>query len=227
MDVLVIGATGGTGRVLVDELFARGHHVTAFSRSASTLVPRPGLTTVDGDATRAADVDAVVPGHDAVVVTLGITENPLGVRLRGARGTADDVRSRGTRTVVEAMRRHGVDRLVVQTSYGVGPTRDRLRVVDRLFFALLLAPQIADTEVQEQVVRSSGLDWVLAQPVHLKDAAVDGHVVASPDGEQAGPSIGRPQVAAVLADVAEGRHPSHVTLALSVGASVPTQVGAA
>ena len=41
------------------------------------------------------------------------------------------------------MRKHGVRKLVVQTTYGVGSTRDRLRWMDRLFFKLILAPQIA------------------------------------------------------------------------------------
>ena len=46
---------------------------------------------------------------------------------------------------------HGVRRLVVQSSFGVGETRGRLRLQERLFFSLLLKPQIVDTEVQELV----------------------------------------------------------------------------
>ena len=75
MNVLVVGATGGSGRAAVEELLNAGHRVTAFSRHADTLEGLSDrLHTVNGDATDPDDVDGVVPGHDAVVVTLGITE---------------------------------------------------------------------------------------------------------------------------------------------------------
>ncbi|MBO0922873.1 SDR family oxidoreductase [Cellulomonas sp. zg-ZUI199] len=202
MQVLVVGATGGSGRAAVAELVARGHTVTALSRHGSTLAG-PGVRGVDGDATDAATVDAVVAGQDAVVVTLGISESPVRVRLRGPARTPADVRSRGTRTVVDAMRRHGVDRLVVQTSYGVGATRPLLPPATRLVFALLLAPQIADTERQARVVHSSGLDWVEVQPVNLVDTDLPGPAFASVTGEQRGMTVSRTQVARFLVDAVE------------------------
>ncbi|MET0469201.1 MAG: NAD(P)H-binding protein [Aeromicrobium sp.] len=126
MKILVIGATGGSGRAVTTELLARGHSVTAFSRHASDLRLDGDLRTVDGDATRPEQVAAAMAGQDAVVVTLGISESAIRVRLRGAGSTADDVRSRGTRVAVDAMRDAGARRLVVQSSYGVGPTRPLL-----------------------------------------------------------------------------------------------------
>ena len=85
--------------------------------------------------------------------------------------------------MIAAMRKHGVRRLVVQSSYGVGETRRSLRWVERMFFSLLLKPQIADTEVQELEVRESGVDWVLAQPVHLTDDESEEMPFASTDGQ--------------------------------------------
>jgi nucleoside-diphosphate-sugar epimerase len=155
--VLVVGATGGTGRATIDALVKRGHRVTAFSRHAESLENSSDrVTLLNGDATNPDDVERAVAGHDAVIITLGITENPLRVRLFGAARTPLDVRSAGTRNVIAAMRKHGVRRLVVQSSYGVGETRRSLRWVERMFFSLLLKPQIADTEVQELEVRESG-----------------------------------------------------------------------
>ena len=163
------------------------------------------LRTVNGDVTDPDDIDAAVPGHDAVVVTLGIAEDPLRVRLFGSTSTPIDVRSTGTRNVIAAMRRHGVRRLAVQSSFGVGNTRDRLRWVDRLFFALLLKPQIEDTETQEQAVRGSGLEWVIARPVHLTDDASETPAVASPQGHAQTWSVSRRQVARFLRQAVEER----------------------
>ena len=126
MRILVIGASGGSGRAVCDELLDRGHSVTAFARRAGELPDRPGLTRVPGDATNPDDLDGVLPGHDAMVVILGISEPMMRVRLRGASGTYDDVRSRGTHAIVAAARRAGIERIVVQSSYGVGETRHLL-----------------------------------------------------------------------------------------------------
>ena len=135
MKVIVIGSTGGSGRAAVSQLLAEGHEVTAFARRAENLeIEHPRLSRIRGDAMDPDAVEAAVAGHDAVVVALGITENPLKVRLFGPAGTPLAVRSQGTRNVIRAMKRHRVNRLVVLSSYGVGATKDRLRFVDRMVF---------------------------------------------------------------------------------------------
>ncbi|SOE00213.1 NAD(P)-dependent oxidoreductase [Blastococcus haudaquaticus] len=203
MKVLVVGATGGTGRATVDALLAGGHDVTALARRAGeALGGLPGVRTVDGDATAAADVTRAVHGQDAVVVTLGIAESAVRVRLRGPSGTPLDVRSPGTAAVVAAMREHGVRRLVVQSSYGVGDTRGLLPFASRVVFGLLLKPQIADHEVQERTVRRSGLDWTLVQPVYLTDG--DEGATVSIDGSVEGMKVSRRAVGGVLARLATG-----------------------
>lgn len=217
MRVLVIGATGGSGRAAVDALVAEGHEVTAFARRASSVfVGRGGVRAVDGDATDAGDVDAAVGDQDAIVVTLGISENALRVRLRGSSGTPLEVRSRGTAVVVAAMRRHGVRRLVVQSSYGVGETRDRLPFASRVVFALVLRPQIADHERQEQIIRDSGLDWTIVQPVNLTDG--DEAATTSRSGDVAGMKVSRRAVGALLAALAT--EPTDVGECVSVSGAV-------
>jgi putative NADH-flavin reductase len=206
MKIAVIGATGGSGRAAVDWLLAGGHEVTAFARQPERLTQKSDrLRLVGGDALALSDVERAVQGQDAVVVTLGITENPLRVRLLGPRKTPLCVRSRGTEQVITAMRGHGVRRLVVQTSYGVGVTRQRLRLMERLFFALVLAPQIADTEVQDQLVTASDLEWTLVQPVHLTDADDATMPFVSADGDTNAMSLSRQSVGRFLAAAAESR----------------------
>jgi uncharacterized protein YbjT (DUF2867 family) len=223
VDVLVVGATGGSGRAAVAALVERGHEVTAFARRASTAFERrPGVRPLDGDATVAGDVDRAVRGQDAVVVTLGISEHPLRVRLLGSAGTPLEVRSRGTAAVVAAMAEHGVRRLVVQSSYGVGETRDRLPPSSRLVFALLLRPQIADHERQERIVRGSGLDWTLVQPVYLTDG--DEPAAVSGTGDTEGMRVSRRALGRVLADLAEVPGEDLRSVAVS-GARVPASRG--
>lgn len=218
--VLVVGATGGTGRATVERLLGAGHLVTAFARSADDLgIRSERLTTVRGDATNPDDVQRAMEGQDAVIVTLGISENPLRVRLLGTKRTPMDVRSVGTRNVIRAMRAHGVRRLVAQSSFGVGETRRGLRLLDRLLFSLLLAPQIADTEAQEELVRGSDLEWVLAQPVHLTDGDGADMPFTSTEGEVRGWKVSRRGVARFLAEAIQSCGCTGRSVALSGGAA--------
>ncbi|MGI9288123.1 MAG: NAD(P)-dependent oxidoreductase [Pseudomonadales bacterium] len=200
LNILVVGATGGTGRATVEKLLSEGHNVTAFSRSASLLADGSDrLVTINGDATDSAALDSAMCDQDVVIVTLGISENPLRVRFFGTARTHGNIRSAGTRNVIAAMRKHHVQRLIVQSSFGVGETRGLLGLVDQLFFKLILKPQIADTEEQEKVVRDSGVDWVIAQPVHLIDEDSDAIPFLSTNGQARVMKVARKSVAKFLA----------------------------
>ncbi len=204
MNIIVFGSTGGSGRAALVELLSRGHRVTAFARRPDALAGlHPDLRVCKGDVLNADDVARALRGQDAVVVTLGIRENPLWVRLWGSSKTPLDVRSRGTQTIIAAMQRARMSKLVVQSTYGVGNTRDRLPLKFRLFFKLLLRPQIEDTELQERIVKGCSLDWVLVQPVSLQDGEPRGESLVSSQGEAATMEVSRTAVARVLADAVE------------------------
>ena len=101
--VLVIGATGGTGRQLVEQALERGYEVTALVRNPAKLqITHPHLTIVTGDVLDYASVAAVMKDQDAVVSALG--HRRLLVPSR--------VQSDGTRNVLRAMEEHGVQRFV-------------------------------------------------------------------------------------------------------------------
>lgn len=202
MHVLVIGASGGSGRAVTELLLDRGHTVTAMARRVDAIPSRTGLTILSGDATDRDTVERILPGHDAIVVTLGISEPTLRVRLRGARETANDVRSRATRLIVDAAKRAGIRRIVVQSSYGVGPTAALLGVIDRLFFNLLIKPQMDDSEIQERHVRNSDLDWTIVQPVYLTDTASVEHFIST-EGRTRKRSVSRRGVASAIGDLLE------------------------
>jgi uncharacterized protein YbjT (DUF2867 family) len=193
MKVLVVGASGGTGRAAVAELKFRGHEVTAFVRRPETFArSSDGIRIFHGDVMCQDDLNRAVKGQDAVIVVLGISENPLLVRLRGSAATPMNVRSAGTRNVVAAMRGQGIRRLVVQTTYGAGDTRGRLPLKWKLIFSLLL-----------RVVRASGLDWMIVQPVGLKDTDDTTPVLASADGETRSMAVSRKSVARVLVEAVQ------------------------
>ena len=154
MKVLVVGGSRGTGAAVVAELAERGHLVTAYARSAGgDGHGSEEVRYVAGDVLDREELGKAMIGQDAVAVTLGIPDNPFRVRLTRRASSPLDIRSRGTREVIDAMREHGVRRLVVQSTYGIGETYAQLPLGLKLFFTLAIRPQVKDHERQERLVR--------------------------------------------------------------------------
>lgn len=165
MKVIVFGATGSIGRLAVEGLLADGHAVTAFARHPAALsLTHPALRLHAGNALNSEDVSRAVLGQDAAVITLGAGAS------RKSR-----VRSQGTRSIIAAMRRHGVRRLVCQSTLGAHESWANLNFFwKRIMFGLLLKPVHRDHEVQETLVRESGLDWIIVRPSAFTDGPATG-----------------------------------------------------
>lgn len=158
MKVIIFGATGTTGSVVVTEALAQGHEVTAFVRTpAKVTTTHEKLSIFKGDVLNLASVEEAVQGHDAVFVSLGA----------GLKGT---VRSEGTQNIIRAMQKAQVRRLIVQSSLGVGDSRGNLNFYWKyIMFGMLLRNAYHDHVVQEAYVKQSTLDWTIVRPGALKE----------------------------------------------------------
>ncbi len=215
MNIIVFGSTGGTGRAVIDKLLAGGHSVTAFARDPSKLPAAPGLTAVKGDAMNPLDVARAIPGHDAVVISLGNRQLPIAVSLGARRTTPRDICEAGTRNIVAAIDRDSPMRVIAVTAFGVGETKDKMSLTFKLMSQLLMRELMEDKEHQEAVLKSSGLDYVMVQPVGLTDAPEAGTWLASTTGETRNMRISRKDVAAFIAgEIAQPRY-HRQTVALS------------
>jgi uncharacterized protein YbjT (DUF2867 family) len=154
MRLLVVGATGALGRSVVDSALAAGHDVNALVRNPASASLPAGVQVIRGDVLDAASIEPAVPGCAAVICALG-TPSPRKPTTLLERGTAN---------LVAAMTRAGVPRLVCVTLLGVGKSRPNTALLYRQVILRVLAPMVPDKENQEEVVRNSGLDWVLVRP---------------------------------------------------------------
>jgi uncharacterized protein YbjT (DUF2867 family) len=195
--LLILGASGGTGRHLVQQALAAGHSVTAFVREAARVtVVHPALRVLVGDAMRPDSIGPIVGGHDAVLCTLG--NKPEGTdRARGQPGVP--VSSVGTRHLIAAMKSAGVTRLVVQSSCSVGDSGATGRFPAPQVLHLVLRSVMADKEIQEAAVRESGLAWTIFRPVRLTDGPRTDRVLVGREVRWGlGTRVSRADVAAVM-----------------------------
>ncbi|MCK1382717.1 SDR family oxidoreductase [Bradyrhizobium sp. 21] len=172
-NILVLGATGPTGRLIVSQAVARGYDVTVLVRSAGKASNLKGAKLVIGDARDETALRQALKGRDAVVSALGTPASPFReVTLLSA----------ASRALVSAMKAEQVSRLVCITGMGAGDSAGHGGFLfDKLIFPLLLRKVYADKNRQEAVVRDSGLDWVLVRPSVLNDKPGRGAVKALTD----------------------------------------------
>ncbi len=195
MNVLVVGATGRTGRLLARGALERGHTVTALVRAPEKLGDLAGrVRTVAGDVLDGGVVSDAVDDQDAVLVALSATH----------RRKAPAVNALGTLNVIRSMQRYHVRRLIVLSASGTQPGRDPNLpwVFDRVLKPVLLGPAYADLRRMETSVRQSELDWTIVRVSGtLTDGPARGDFRAEPGYSlPGGRRIARADVAVYMLD---------------------------
>ena len=190
MNFVVLGATGRTGSLVVEQAIAAGHTVTALVRSPEKLTTgSSNLRVISGEATDASAVSRALKGADAVISTLGGKGSLI----------ADS-----TQAIVTAARAAGVSRVVVLSSWVV--ERSQMDVMTRFLTGITMGPVIRDKSAGEHVLRQSDLEWTIVYPSVLTDGPANGSVAVVPEGAKRRMSqrISRADVATWLVEAAVG-----------------------
>lgn len=160
MKLAIFGATGKTGIELVKQALEQGYAVTAFVRDPARLpIEDENLALVTGDAFDPVSVAQAIQGQDAVICALGA----------GSALKKTSVRTTGTINIIRGMQEHNVKRLMVVTAMGTGESWNRMSLINKFFYAVLLKSSREDHEAQEIAVKESGLDWTIVRPSGLTD----------------------------------------------------------
>jgi putative NADH-flavin reductase len=200
MNILIIGASQGIGRQLLDQALAARHTVTAMARHTAKIPqPREGLRVLAGDILDPAVVRQALAGQEAVCLTIGV-----GITFKPV-----TVFSRGTQNVLAAMAEQGLRRLMVVTGIGAGDSKGHGGFLyDRIFNPLLLRTIYEDKDRQEALIRAADADWTIVRPGFLTNGPLTGkyRVISDLTGVTAG-KISRADVAHfMLQELAENRY---------------------
>lgn len=173
MKILIVGATGALGRDVTEAALQDGHDIAALVRQPTRAELPETVELVAGDVLDAASLRTAVEGRDAVICALG---SPSPRR-------ASTLLEEGTRNLVSAMDRAGVRRLVCVTLLGTGTSRANASLIYRKVVLRALAPMLPDKQAQEDVVRSSNLDWTLVRPPRFSGGKPGGDLRVMAEGQ--------------------------------------------
>jgi putative NADH-flavin reductase len=182
MKIIVFGATGGIGRLLVRYALDQGHVVTAFVRDSSALerdgtAGRSGLRLVTGNLLDPEAVADAIDGQRAVF-------SALGARSLKREGS---ILARAVPLILAGMHRHFVDRIVVVGAAGslefAGKYQTPLANLAFQFIKrTLLKHPMADQAAQERILAQSDLDYTIVRPPRLTNGPRTGAYHVVPDG---------------------------------------------
>lgn len=198
MKIAVFGASGRTGRPLVEQALAAGHTVMALVRDPQRVpIVHERLQVVRGDIASAESVKQVVRGSDVVLVALG----------PGKRSPSEAL-TEGLRQIIAAMKQSGVRRIVAVSGAGINVPGDRKRLSEKLISVLvrlLNRRDVVAKEEQHRLLQQSGLEWTLARPPRLTEEPGTGSYRASVHRLEGGAMLSRADLARFLLREAEAR----------------------
>ncbi len=199
MKILVLGATGRTGKLFAKLATAQNHQITAIIRNKKDAI-LPKVNYIEGLPTDEQLLTKILQGMDAVVVSLNInrtSDSPFAKVISPLTLISDSVKA-----VCSAMEKNNVKRIVSVSASGVGDSwNDMFLAVRWLIRYSNIWKAYEDHERQEQIVRQSGLDWTIVRPVMLNDKDSDEYTAVI--GKPTGGSISRKGVAKFILDSLE------------------------
>ena len=196
--LLVLGATGGTGRQVVSQALEQGHEVTAFVHRPERAggLPRQARTAVGSVTDDDGALADAVRDQEVVISALG---RGLSLRSQG-------LMARAVPRIVAAMEGHAVARLIFTSAYGVGDTWRDVPLLSRFFGGTALRDLYADKAAGEAVLVRSSLEWTLVYPTTLTNGPGTGRWRADERLALRGlPRISRADLAAFLLAQVEDR----------------------
>ena len=199
MKILVLGATGRTGKQFTKLATANNHQVTAIIRNKKDAI-LPKVNYLEGMPTDGQLLTKTLEGMDAVVVSLNInrtSDNPFSRVVSPLTLISDSVKA-----LIPAMEKNNVKRIISVSGSGVGDSWNDMYLIARLLIRYSnIWKAYEDHDRQEKVLRQSTLDWTIVRPVMLNDK--DNEEYTAVVGKPSGSSISRKAVAKFILDSLE------------------------
>jgi len=194
--VVVAGATGRAGRLIVGELLKRGYRVRAlvippFDPPHPEGFPTERVEFVEADLTSVASLEKAVRGAQYLISAIG-SKKPF--------NTAENERidNMGNQNLARAAKAQGLSHIVVISSIGAGDSRNTISLLYRLSMNLVLRAK----EKSEAFIRSCGISYTIIRPGGYTEKELPDEIAFGEGGKVTG-RVKRSQIARVCVDALE------------------------
>ena len=197
MRIILLGANGRTGREILSQALSAGDAVTAVVRAEDRLsdVSHAGVEVRVGNACDSNFLEAILPGHDVVISTLG---------PRTPTKAACTIYTESATAIVEAMPKSDVSRLLVTSTALLFPSS---KLSDRIL-RWVAKNNYQQAGLMEERIRSSSLEWTIVRTGFLTNGSTTDYRVANGVLPEGGGSIARAALAQFF--LTEAKQSSHL-----------------
>lgn len=182
MKILLLGATGRTGRHVLTEALKRGYEVHALVRDPSKVkVQSIGLVLFTGNPENKMALAKAIQGCDAVISTLNISRTS-DFPWAGLRTPVNFLENMLGHLIV-LMNDEQIKRLILTSAWGVGDSRKEIPGWFKWFIDNSnVGKAYSQHEVQERMLEASELDWTAVRPVGLTNSNKVKELIVSDQG---------------------------------------------
>jgi putative NADH-flavin reductase len=154
-NIVILGAAGRTGQLLVDDALRAGYKVTGFVRTGEKIAPKQNLTVIEGDARKAEDLQFAFGNQDAIISTLGSSK------------LNDDLITQSTKVLVEAAKSNNVKRVIMMSSF-LASGQLKMNIISKIL-SRLSQSMVGDKQAGEDILKQSNLDYTIVYSTRLTD----------------------------------------------------------
>ncbi|PJF03487.1 NAD(P)-dependent oxidoreductase [Acinetobacter seifertii] len=199
--IALFGATGPTGKHIIEEALKQGYSLSVYTRDAKKLESFAGrVKIVVGDLNDQDAIAKCINGADVVISALG----PNGLKVQG-----DKPVMHGLANIIAAMHHAGVRRLIQISTAAYRDPKDSFAFKAHAFvllFKVIARKGFEDIKATGELIASSDLDWTLVRIPNLKDAPRDGNVTVGWYGKtKLGTKLSRANLAKFLVNQVEDK----------------------
>ncbi|MFP2997783.1 NAD(P)H-binding protein [Spongiivirga sp. MCCC 1A20706] len=169
MKILLLGATGRTGKLVLEKALEKGHRVHCLSRNSQRLTTQNGLKIFEGDPSKSADLEKAISGCNAIISVLNIsrTSDFPWSKLR----TPATYLSEVMQLLIPIAEKEHINRISICSAWGVADSRKDIPKWFRWFIDNSnIGVAYEDHHRQEKIIVESNLDWTIVRPVGLMNA---------------------------------------------------------
>ena len=172
MNIIIFGASGHIGQIVVARALEEGYKVTAFVRNPNSLsIKNKNLYVYVGDIGNYTQVADALKGNEAVISVVGNSTRAVVFK-------STTVISEGVKNIIKAMKQHKVKRLLFISSFGLN---ESIFLPQKIFIRIVLRNIFAEMPRQEKMISQSGLDYTIVRPARLTDEPSVGEYTAAED----------------------------------------------